>query len=136
VAPDSPRHADQDCVTISQFPAILGLFSSTAAAAWASLRCTAASKENGMSLALVRVLGWLVIAHGVSHAVLPLRGSIEPAVLLDDWTPVVLYGAAMIGCVGAGLAACLGCDHALLGSARSSRMRVCGLEVRAMLRCC
>src|SRR5687767_7540913 len=63
----------------------------------------AASKEDRMSLALVRVLGWLVIAHGLSHAVLPLRGSIEPAVLIDDWTPVVLYGVAMIGFVAAGL---------------------------------
>ena len=56
-----------------------------------------------MSLAVVRVIGWLVIAHGLSHAVLPFRGSIEPAVLIDDWTPVVLYGVAMVGFVAAGL---------------------------------
>jgi hypothetical protein len=56
-----------------------------------------------MSLAVVRVLGWVVVAHGLSHAVLPLRGSIEPAVLVDDWTPVVLYGVAMVGFVAAGL---------------------------------
>jgi hypothetical protein len=56
-----------------------------------------------MSLTVVRVLGWLVIAHGLSHAVLPLRGSIEPALLVDDWTPVILYGIAMVGFVAAGL---------------------------------
>ena len=56
-----------------------------------------------MSLTVVRVLGWLVIAHGLSHAVLPLRGSIEPAMLVDDWTPVMLYGVAMVGFVASGL---------------------------------
>jgi hypothetical protein len=56
-----------------------------------------------MSLKTVRVLGWLVIAHGLSHAVLPLRGSLAPAVLIDDWIPVGLYGIAMVGFVAAGL---------------------------------
>jgi hypothetical protein len=56
-----------------------------------------------MGLALVRVFGWLVIAHGVSHAVLPLRGSLAPALFVDDWIPVGLYAAAMIGFVAAGL---------------------------------
>ena len=56
-----------------------------------------------MSLTVVRVLGWLVIAHGLSHAVLPLRGSIEPAILIGDWSPVVLHGVAMVGFVAAGL---------------------------------
>ena len=56
-----------------------------------------------MTLGVVRILGWLVIAHGLSHAVLPLRGSIEPAMVIDDWTPVVLYGVAMVGFVAAGL---------------------------------
>jgi hypothetical protein len=56
-----------------------------------------------MSLAVVRALGWLVIAHGLSHAVLPLRGSIEPAILIDDWMPVALYAFAMVGFVAAGL---------------------------------
>jgi hypothetical protein len=45
----------------------------------------------------------LVIAHGVSHAVLPLRGSIAPAMGIDDWTPVALYAVAMVGFVAAGL---------------------------------
>lgn len=55
-----------------------------------------------MSLSMVRVLGWLVIAHGVSHAVLPLRGSLAPATLIDDWTPAVLYAVGMVGFVTAG----------------------------------
>lgn len=51
----------------------------------------------------VRILGWLVIAHGVLHAVLPLRGSFAPAILIDDWVPVWLYAVAMFGFVGSGL---------------------------------
>jgi hypothetical protein len=56
-----------------------------------------------MSLALVRVLGWLVIAHGLSHAVLPLRGSLGPSVAIDDWIPIGLYTIGMVGFVTAGL---------------------------------
>jgi hypothetical protein len=56
-----------------------------------------------MALGIVRVLGWLVIAHGLSHAVLPLRGSLAPALLINDWTPVGLYGVGMVGFVAAGL---------------------------------
>lgn len=56
-----------------------------------------------MALGIVRVLGWLVIAHGLSHAVLPLRGSIALAMLIDDWTPVGLYAVGMVGFVAAGL---------------------------------
>ena len=56
-----------------------------------------------MALGMVRILGWLVIAHGLSHAVLPLRGSLAPALSVDDWTPVVLYGVGMVGFVAAGL---------------------------------
>lgn len=56
-----------------------------------------------MSLGLVRVLGWLVIAHGLSHAVLPLRGSLGPSIAVDDWIPVGLYAIGMIGFVAAGL---------------------------------
>jgi hypothetical protein len=59
--------------------------------------------EGGMSVGVVRVLGWLVIAHGVSHAVLPLRGSLGPSIAIDDWIPVGLYAIAMIGFVTAGL---------------------------------
>ena len=56
-----------------------------------------------MALGLVRVLGWLVIAHGLSHAVLPLRGSTAPALLIEDWVPVGLYMIGMIGFVVAGI---------------------------------
>jgi hypothetical protein len=56
-----------------------------------------------MSLGVVRVLGWLVIAHGVSHAVLPLRGSLGPSIAIDDWIPVGLYATGMVGFVTAGL---------------------------------
>jgi hypothetical protein len=56
-----------------------------------------------MRLGVVRALGWLVIAHGLSHAVLPLRGSIAPAYMIDDWIPVGLNMIGMIGFVVAGL---------------------------------
>ena len=55
-----------------------------------------------MALKLVRILGWLVIAHGLSHAVLPLRGSLAPT-LYGDWMPIALYSVAVIGFVAAGL---------------------------------
>lgn len=55
-----------------------------------------------MALTLVRILGWLVIAHGLSHAVLPMRGSIAP-VMAGNWMPVALYGVSMVVFVGAGL---------------------------------
>jgi hypothetical protein len=56
-----------------------------------------------MRLTTVRVLGWLVIAHGLSHAVLPLRGSLSPVFEIGDWMPVALYIVGMIGFVAAGL---------------------------------
>ena len=55
-----------------------------------------------MARPIVRVLGWFVIAHGVSHSMLPLRGSFAPA-MIDDWTPVALYAVGMVGFVIAGL---------------------------------
>ena len=55
-----------------------------------------------MALTLVRILGWLVIAHGLSHAVLPMRGSLAPT-LYGDWMPIPLYSVAVIGFVAAGL---------------------------------
>jgi hypothetical protein len=56
-----------------------------------------------MALGTVRILGWLVIGHGLSHAVLPLRGSWAPAALIDDWTPAGLYWVGMVAFVAAGL---------------------------------
>jgi hypothetical protein len=41
-----------------------------------------------MSLRVIRALGWIAIAHGLSHAVPPLRGSMTPAYAVDDWTPL------------------------------------------------
>ena len=55
-----------------------------------------------MTVTMVRVLGWLVIAHGLSHAVLPMRGSLAPTVH-GDWMPIALYGVAVVGFVAAGL---------------------------------
>jgi len=55
-----------------------------------------------MALTFVRILGWLVIAHGLSHAVLPLRGSLAPT-LYGDWMPIALYSVAVTGFVAAGL---------------------------------
>ena len=55
-----------------------------------------------MTLAMVRILGWLVIAHGLSHAVLPMRGSLAPT-LTGDWVPIAFYGVSMVGFVAAGL---------------------------------
>jgi azurin len=56
-----------------------------------------------MAQTLTRILGWLVIAHGVSHAVLPMRGSLAPLLSDGDWVPVALYAVSMIGFVGAGI---------------------------------
>ena len=56
-----------------------------------------------MPLMLTRILGWLVIAHGLSHAVLPMRGSLGAMQWTDDGMPVALYGVSMIGFVAAGL---------------------------------
>jgi hypothetical protein len=55
-----------------------------------------------MRLGIVRVLGWLVIGHALSHAVLPLRGSLAPT-LTGDWVPVVLYSVSLVGFLAAGL---------------------------------
>ena len=55
-----------------------------------------------MTLRIVRILGWLVIAHGLFHAALPMRGSLAPLVQ-GDWIPVALYSVGMVGFVAAGL---------------------------------
>ena len=56
-----------------------------------------------MALWVVRVLGCLMIAHGLAHAVLPLRGSLAPGPLIGDWVPLGLYVIATVGFVVAGL---------------------------------
>jgi hypothetical protein len=55
-----------------------------------------------MAPGMVRALGWLVIADGLSHAVLPMRGWLAPTLSIDDWTPVGLYGVGMVGLLAAG----------------------------------
>jgi azurin len=55
-----------------------------------------------MALTMVRILGWLVIAHGLSHAVLPMHGSLAPW-LSGNWAPIALYGVCTVGFVAAGL---------------------------------
>ena len=50
-----------------------------------------------------RALAMLVIAHGLAHAVLPLRGGLDPAILRDNFMPVILYGVAVLGFTTAGI---------------------------------
>jgi uncharacterized protein YndB with AHSA1/START domain len=50
-----------------------------------------------------RALAVLVIAHGVAHAVLPLRGSMEPDAFERNFVPVILYGVAVLGFTTAGM---------------------------------
>ena len=56
-----------------------------------------------MPLGVARVLGWLVIAHGLAHAVLPMRVSLTSTMTIDDWIPVGLYAIGMVAFVAAGL---------------------------------
>jgi uncharacterized protein YndB with AHSA1/START domain len=48
-------------------------------------------------------LGCLVVAHGLAHAVMPLRGWMDPARLALDFTPVLLYTIVVAGFTLAGL---------------------------------
>lgn len=48
-------------------------------------------------------LGCLVIAHGLAHAAMPLRGWIDPARLDKDFSPILVYAVAVIGFTIAGL---------------------------------
>lgn len=47
--------------------------------------------------------GVFLIAHGLAHAVLPLRGWMDPKMLAHDFVPLILYGVAVLGFVIAGL---------------------------------
>jgi hypothetical protein len=44
-----------------------------------------------------------VIAHGLSHTVLPMRGWMQPEHLDKDFMPVILYGTALLGFTAAGI---------------------------------
>lgn len=48
-------------------------------------------------------LGLFLIAHGLAHAVLPLRGWMDPERLTRDFMPLALYSVAVLGFTGAGL---------------------------------
>jgi uncharacterized protein YndB with AHSA1/START domain len=50
-----------------------------------------------------RALALLAIAHGLAHAVLPLRGWMAPDMLAQDSMPLILYGTAVLGFTTAGL---------------------------------
>ena len=50
-----------------------------------------------------RALAMLVIAHGLAHAVLPLRGSMAPDLLEANFMPLILYGVAVLGFTAAGV---------------------------------
>lgn len=47
--------------------------------------------------------GLLIIAHGLAHSVLPMRGWIDPARLSMDFMPFILYAVAVVGFTIAGL---------------------------------
>jgi hypothetical protein len=47
--------------------------------------------------------GLFVVAHGLAHSLLPLRGGMDPATLPKDFMPMILYGVAVIGFCVAGL---------------------------------
>ena len=48
-------------------------------------------------------LGLFIIAHGLAHAVLPLRGWIDPSTLNQNFMPFILYMVAVVGFTTAGL---------------------------------
>ena len=50
-----------------------------------------------------RAFALLVIAHGLAHAVLPLRGSLQPGMLPHNFMPFILYGTAVLGFTTAGI---------------------------------
>jgi hypothetical protein len=56
-----------------------------------------------MKLSVVRLLGVLAIAHALSHIILPLRGSFQPAYLIRDYTPILLYIVCTSGFLIAGI---------------------------------
>ncbi len=56
-----------------------------------------------MTFSMIRILGWVVIAHGLCHSALPMRGALTPLLSSDNWMPVALYGVSMVGFVAAGL---------------------------------
>ena len=56
-----------------------------------------------MNISVARLLGVFAIAHALSHAILPLRGSFQPVYLIRDYTPVILYVVCTSGFLIAGV---------------------------------
>ena len=56
-----------------------------------------------MKVSFVRTLGVLAIAHALSHVLLPMRGAFEPAYLISDYTPILLFVASTSGFLIAGI---------------------------------
>ena len=48
-------------------------------------------------------IGWLVKGHGLAHAVLPLRGRLDPGLFERDLMRFILYGVAVMGFSMAGV---------------------------------
>jgi len=48
-------------------------------------------------------LGVFLIAHGLAHAVMPMRGWMDPERLTRDFMPLVLYSVAVLGFTSAGI---------------------------------
>jgi hypothetical protein len=55
-----------------------------------------------MTTVIMSVLGWLVIAHGLSHLILALQQGLTASLWIDA-IPVALYAIGMIGFLAAGL---------------------------------
>jgi hypothetical protein len=56
------------------------------------------------STAVLRpALALFIIAHGLAHAVLPMRGWMDPATLGQNFMPFILYTVAVVGFTAAGL---------------------------------
>jgi hypothetical protein len=56
-----------------------------------------------MKISFVRLLGVFAIAHALSHAILPVRGSFDAGLLLRDYTPIILYVVSTMAFLIAGV---------------------------------
>jgi hypothetical protein len=56
-----------------------------------------------MTMTVVRLLGVFAIAHALSHTILPLRGSFQPAYEIRDYIPIILYIVCTTGFLAAGM---------------------------------
>ena len=56
-----------------------------------------------MKMTAARLLGVFAIAHALTHSILPMRGSFEPAYTIRDYTPIILYLVCTSGFLLAGM---------------------------------